>query len=446
MPTTDIVQISIVAETASASQAGFGTPLILSCNADWVERVRFYADLTEVAEDFDTDMPEYLAAQAMFSQNPRPEQVAIGRLANKPTQAFKISVASVVNATDYEVRVGEETASYTSDSSADNDEIAGGLATDLETLTAASGFVATTAGSAGSEYVTLTAGTAGDWFDVAVQGPNGEGDPSLLLIEQNHADPGVAADLTAILNETDAWYAICNPWNSKAMALAIAAWAEANGKIYVAASNDSVIITTAAGGTDLADDMSGLGYDNSAVFYHPTMSEFADAALLGRCLPLTPGSETWANKQLTGVTAAVLTSTHRTNLDAKNANYFYEIAGLSITRNGKMAGGDFIDVTRFLHWYKARLSERIISRMVQLDKIAYTDAGVAVLESEVRAQNLDGIAAGGIAEDPAPTVTVPRVADAADADKAARILRNIRFSFTLAGAIHKTVVQGTVSV
>ncbi len=43
------------------------------------------------------------------------------------------------------------------------------------------------------------------------------------------------------------------------------------------------------------------------------------------------------------------------------------------------------------------------------------------------------------------TITVPAAADVPAADKAARILRNMRFSAKLVGAIHKAEIDGTLT-
>ena len=53
---------------------------------------------------------------------------------------------------------------------------------------------------------------------------------------------------------------------------------------------------------------------------------------------------------------------------------------------------------------------------------------------------------GILAADPAPTVTVPKVADVSAADKTARLLPDMKFTGTLAGAIHKVTITGVVSV
>jgi hypothetical protein len=46
---------------------------------------------------------------------------------------------------------------------------------------------------------------------------------------------------------------------------------------------------------------------------------------------------------------------------------------------------------------------------------------------------------------PAPVVTVPDVVDVSVTDKEDRILRDVKFTGTLAGAIHKVIISGVVS-
>jgi len=68
------------------------------------------------------------------------------------------------------------------------------------------------------------------------------------------------------------------------------------------------------------------------------------------------------------------------------------------------------------------------------------------VEAEVRAVMVLCVNQGILAADPAPTVSVPRAADVSMIDKAARLLPDVKFEATLAGAIHKVIVNGTVSV
>lgn len=139
MALSEHVSIVITQDTVGIERAGFGTPMILSATAAWAERLRYYASLLEVADDFAATTPEYLAARAVFSQSPRPKRLAIGRSALKPTLRYTIAVRTVSNSTAYEIRVVGEgftggTASYTSDSAATEAEIVNGIVTALNAI------------------------------------------------------------------------------------------------------------------------------------------------------------------------------------------------------------------------------------------------------------------------------------------------------------------------
>src|SRR5688500_10214682 len=127
------VSLTITQDTVGMARAGFGVPLILSCNASFSERVRLYSDLPGITDaGFATDSPAYLAAPAAFSQSPHPEQVAIGRAVGKPTQRYKVTVSTVANEHTYTLvvkgeGVTESTVTYTSDGTATDGEICAGL-------------------------------------------------------------------------------------------------------------------------------------------------------------------------------------------------------------------------------------------------------------------------------------------------------------------------------
>ena len=57
-----------------------------------------------------------------------------------------------------------------------------------------------------------------------------------------------------------------------------------------------------------------------------------------------------------------------------------------------------------------------------------------------------GIANGGFAADPAPTVDAPLASAVSANDKAQRLLPDVTFTAVLAGAIHEVQVRGTVTV
>jgi hypothetical protein len=193
--------------------------------------------------------------------------------------------------------------------------------------------------------------------------------------------------------------------------------------------------------------LKSAAYARTMGIYHPSNGAFADAAWVGRCLPLDPGSETWAHKTLKGVTATRITPTWRTNILNKKGNVYETIAGRNITEFGTVADGEYFDVVRFVDWLKARIAERVFSTLTDQanSKIPYTNRGIALIVGDVRAVLKSGVAVGGLVEDTI-VVSAPRAEDVDPADKAARLLKNVIFTATLQGAIHTAQIKGTVTV
>lgn len=449
MSLTNYVNLTITRDSVGVARAGFGVPMLLGYNASgWsTERTREYASLAEVGEDFATTTVEYMAAQVFFGQSPRLQKLKIGRGELPPTQRYNIAIGTPLNAHVYTFNViGEGFAqdgvvTAASDGSATNDEIAALIVTALNGVTG-NNYTAATTGSAGSLTVQVTADAAGDWFSIEID----NADIGNLTISQNHADPGIATDLAAIVAYDPAWYALATVYNSKAMNAAATAAVEAMDRIYVFDANDTTCATVVVAS---ADDSFEDGFDSararSSGWYHPSPGQFMAPALMGRCLPLEPGSETWALKRVSGPNRVALSSTHRSNIVARNANSYEEpVPGVGATFNGTMFDGEFIDTVRGLDWLRDDMTKAVFEVLVGNDKVPFTNPGIALIENAVkgslqRAENRGIIDVGWV-------VTVPDVADVALVDKAARRLPDVKFTATLAGAVHSVVITGVVSV
>lgn len=270
-----------------------------------------------------------------------------------------------------------------------------------------------------------------------------------LIVLPLTAVNAVADDLTAINNANSTWYALIATTRDVATVKAIAAWVEARIKLFGTASSNADIINVPAGTdtTSIAAFLNQAGYVRSFVMYHQDAAlDFPEAAWFGRVLPLEPGSETWKFKTLAGISYSNLTTTQSNNALNKKANTYEFVAGVGITANGTVAQGEYIDTIRGIDWLTSRIQEFVFSVLVQNPKVPYTDAGITVIQSEVMRALALGVANDFLTNDPAPIVTVPRAADVSPTDKANRILRDVKFTATLAGAIHAVVIRGTVSV
>lgn len=440
-----LVNVNVSLTAPGVTRAGFGKGLLVSYSADWVERVRTYTSAPGVLADFSSTAVEYLAALKYFGAATKPKELQIGRGALAPTVVKTLSVKSAVNSTDYVVHVFsggvKQTATYTSDSSATNDEIATGLASAINALAApAPNFTAAATGSGGSKVVTCTGAAAGDWF--ALECAN----RALLACVDSTSNPGIATDLAAIVNEDDSWYELLTVYNGAAMVAAGAAWVETAGKLYNVASDDTAIATHAlSGATDLAAALKGSAYARTALFFHPRAEEFADVAKCSYFLPIDPGKDNWRLKTYKGVTPAVYTPTEIVNLKAKRAGFYYTLAGTSTDGgDGMTASGEFIDTTRGIDWWKIRLQEDGANLLMQSNKVPATAAGYELIANVIRARNAIGVTQGVIAPSPKPTVTMPEVGSA-DFDPDTRALTGIQTVWKYASAINSITVNATVT-
>lgn len=429
---SNIVDIQVTRETRGISQVGFGTPMVLGQHTRFVERTRIYEEVDAMlADGFLTSDAEYKAVNAIFAQELRPVQVVVGRRLAKVAQVSTVTIATVANSFAYTVTINGVQFTFTSDVDATDLEIQAGLIAAIN-----AGSEPVTAAAVSTNQVSLTADVAGNAFTAAV-GTN-------LTLALTTANVGVIEDLAACRDENDDWYMLCLTSRDKNDILNAASAIESLRKMFIGCSEDSDVIAATAG--NVADELNDRGYDRSAYMWSDDQENYPEAAWMGRVLPLDPGSETWKFKALAGIEKNTLNATQRNNVLTYKGNLYSLFAGVGITEEGTVASGEYIDVIRFIDWLEARMQEDIFGALVNSKKIPYTDQGIAVIESLVRARLEAGIRVGGLAADPAYIVDVPRVANISQNDKAARLLPDVKFQATLAGAIHKVQIRGRVTL
>jgi|GEM_PF-1189445 len=270
-----------------------------------------------------------------------------------------------------------------------------------------------------------------------------------LIIQPYVPSASVVTDLTNIQGVNDDWYALACTDRTSATVQAIAAWIETQIKIFGTASSDLNIINQPAGTdtTSIAAILNNAGYVRSFVLYHQdALSDYPECAWFGVCLPFTPGSETWMFKSLATIAYTDLTTNQESNAFAKSCNTYEYIGGVGITQRGTMAQGEYIDIIRGVDWLTSTIQTLVYSILVNSPKIPYTDSGITAIESQIRKALQMGIDNNFIADNPPYQIFVPTAASVPAIDKANRILRNVKFQATLAGAIQAVQITGTVSV
>jgi hypothetical protein len=244
--------------------------------------------------------------------------------------------------------------------------------------------------------------------------------------------------LTAVEASNNQWIALNAENHTDAVILELAEAIEAREKVYITSTSSAAVKTAVT--TDIASQLKDLGYQKTALMWKADADQnFPECAWTGYQIQPLPGSNTWAYKTLTGTSVDKLSPTETVNLNSKNVNTYENIGGVNATVNGKMAGGEWIDTMIGILWLTARMRERIWFRLVNTSKIAYTAAGISIIEAEVRAQLQEGIRNNFLADSPAPVITVPDVLSVDPNLRATRTLEDLSFEARLAGAIDKLV-------
>lgn len=361
-----------------------------------------------------------------------------------PDQA-RVTVTQVEPNTDYTVTINGVDFTYTTLNEVQtNEDIAAALTQIISTQTAVP--VSATDNLNGS--FEIIANVSGTGFVLGVSDGILSKQFGLIINPYTPSDT-VVNDLNAVQLVDDSWYALALTDRTAATVFSAAGWTESQIKLFGTASADPNIINLAAGIdlSSIAAKCNQAGYVRTFVLYHQDAeNDFPECAWFGGVLPLDPGSETWKFKRLNSISYSNLTSTQSQNARNKKANTYEFIGGVGITREGTVAQGEFIDIVRGVDWLTSRIQEFVYSVLVNSNKVPYTDAGITAIESEVKRALQLGITNNFIANNPAPTVTVPSAASVPPNDKAQRILRNVKFQATLSGAIHAINIQGTVTV
>lgn len=427
---SDIVQITITKESTAIDTASFNIPLILTETALFAERTRTYTGITGVVEDFGSESDVYKIATGLFGDSgSRPASIIVGR---RDIDQITYEVDNVQDGDVFTLDINDKAYSFVADSSSTPQDVADAIES-AYTLDPVDDVVV----AATTNGFTVTKPSSDVAMSVAVSS-------NIREISATSTEPWGDA-IAAIEQENSVWYGVVATTHDPADVLAIAEAIQSRRKIFGTATQDGTALTT--GSTDIGSQLSDLNYDRTYWVYTPFADEdYPEAAWMGSQLPLTPGSNTWNFKQATGVRAGNLSATQKVNLRNKNGNMFTVRAGVAVFEDGVMADGTFIDEVVGVDWWYARVQEAIFFRLINSRKIPMTRAGASTIQAEIMSVNALGVANGLIADDSPITVIAPDPLRMPPNMRAQRVLGDFVVRFRLAGAVHKVLVDATISV
>jgi hypothetical protein len=445
MSLDNVMSMTVTVEDKTVSQPNFGTPLLFGYTTAWLDvLVKEYAAAGDMLTDgFLTTDALYQAALIVKSQSPCPDTFMIGRRITALTQT--ITVTPVINTVGFKYigTVGGKAFSYTVTSGSGTmlTNIAIGIADAINALTV--GVTATPVGT----LVTIVNGTAGAVCDFNF-GTTGAGANGTLVVTDVTTDSTTDAELPNIYADNPNWYGLLViDSQSQATILRQASWTESVRRQSVAQTADTACLVSETT-TDTMSELMDSSYLRTLCIYHRAIGgkEWLAAGWLAGALTTTPGSATMAFKAVAGVQFDVLQPSEEASIFAKNGNDYTNV-GLPITYQGQSPGAQYGDITRFLDWTYATMRNDVLILLANNPKVPYTDTGADMVKSVIAGVIKQGQDAGGFATTPAATVTAPAVATVDPSLRAARILPDITWTATLAGAIHSlNPVTGIVSV
>lgn len=174
------------------------------------------------------------------------------------------------------------------------------------------------------------------------------------------------------------------------------------------------------------------------------------AALVGETAGRAAGSFTYKNLMLSGVPAQDLTDSQIEAIHKKGGITFVAKAGDNVTSEGKVAGGEYIDIIDsedFIIQQLAFKTQRVLNTS---SKVPYDNNGIALLESVAKGVLQDAYNNGMIVTNPDGTpgysVNYALREDTKATDRANRKYIGGNFSFALTGAIHEVEITGSITV
>lgn len=420
-----IIDISVSLKTKGITTQGFGTPLILGESMKLSQRVKSYADIEEVLLDFAETDVEYKKAATAFSQKLTPPSILIGK------KVFKAST-SITAATNPSGNIV-------------NINLTGiGISAEVGASITVSGF--STTGYNGTFTITTLIDDNNIRYTAAgVLAATPALGSGFLTLQETWSDA-----IQKVEDTNSAWYALDISSSAEADILAAAGKIEALKKFFLARTSDADNFSSIDTGSVMYQ-LKALNYDRTATIYNTnTVSNFIDSAWLGLMLPTIPGSENWAHKNLVGVAADDLLSSQSSEIFLNNGNTYETFAGVAITRWGSVASGEYIDTIRGSDWLRVRLQEVLYTLLINSSKIPLTNVGGSIIKTQMSVIFDQAVRNGFIASDLEGkgfyTITIPDVSLIPLNDKLNRLFSGITFEATLAGAVNKIGIAGTLSV
>lgn len=414
---------------------GFGEVLFLAqlTAAEQAERVKRYTGLEEVnASTLSENVKRGL--RTFMSQQNGLNSILVGKRTEAADDSATVTVTAAAPG-QYSIRPGTAdgvglgvNVLYTATASDTTETIANALAQGIADLD--QGFEVSAVadlGAGGHQFVVtpLTSHPTVDAFFLDETPDNA----AVTVVNNTVAGVGLPeADLNAIQAEGFTFFGLALESRFELDAVSASAWANGKNVLYVAQSRNP----------NLLGDITALSHANTALIIHDNNRDFVDLAWLSERLALRLNQEqgTWAFRQLSGVAATDVSRSTINSLDGQNVNTYTRCGTRSLTFQGILTNGLYIDQLTTELWAMQRAEQAIFDVLAgNRLGVPYTVQGVAQIEAALRGIANLGERIGHFA--PGSTeVIVPNPDELSAAQRQSRCLPEVSLRYREAGFIH----------
>lgn len=479
LPVNSIVNVQIQMSPMSAQLRNFGAMLILGASdvIDVGERIRTYSSVNEVATDFGTTAPEYLASVAFFAQSPKPTTIQIGRWAQSATAGLIRGAILSTSQQEMTNFVGISAGSFELEIDGKAVEVSAINLTAQSNLNGVASQVTEGLNGLGTcvwngqQFViksasTGTVSTVANVSNTTLSQAMGLASGTTMV---NGASAETLVDAVNALLDFNSWYGvgIAVPNVNTESAIAVAQLIEASSPSHlVAFTSTNTAELDAQQTSSLGYELSELGLNHTLVQYSST-DPYAVFSVLGRMATVNfQGSNTTITlmfKQEPTIAPEYLRLSQANALKGNNVNVFAQYQNdTAILQYGNMSGGWYIDERHGLDWLQNQVETDLWNLLYTTNtKVGQDEAGMTAILSTING-SLDkavrnGLCAPGVWNgdefgelhkgDTLATgyyVYIVPLAEQSQSDREARKAPPIQIAVKLKGAVH--TIDATITV
>ncbi|KOP82007.1 hypothetical protein AMS60_05620 [Bacillus sp. FJAT-21945] len=232
---------------------------------------------------------------------------------------------------------------------------------------------------------------------------------------------------------------------------ALAKWIHKKDKMYITSTSNELLPGILKAESEANEELypGDNLYENVFIMVHDQPTTFPAEALVGAISSMPFGSYTWTFKFLRGVPVVVYDDDKINKIHENNACTYIKEGGQNITSKGITVFGEYADVIQATHFLKSELALGVFKLLASNPKIPYTNGGIALVAAEVERVLNQGFKQGIIADEegvPLYSISVPTRSDVPVNMRANRILPDVKWKATIAGAIEGVEIHGVLAL